>query len=105
MDDALGLLSRKQLGHTMAVFYAELVESEVRMAIKASQAGFFEGDVVVVVQVVNAHQLVAPRQQAEAGVHADEAGGAGEEDFHGYKRPSAAPNGNMLFTSNNTAPG
>ena len=35
VDDSLGLLTRKQLGHTIAVFYAELVEAEVRVACKA----------------------------------------------------------------------
>ena len=39
-------------------------------------------DVVVVVEVVEADHLVAARQQALRDVHADEAGGAGDEDFH-----------------------
>ena len=37
---------------------------------------------VVVVQVVQAHDLVTARQQDLADMHADKAGGAGDKNFH-----------------------
>ena len=42
-----------------------------------------ERRVVVVVQVVDAGDGVAAREQPQRGVHADEAGRAGEQDVHG----------------------
>lgn len=79
VDDALGLFSGKQVGHALAVSHVQLMEGEVRVAAEVRQARFFQSDVVIVVQVVNAHHLVAPRQQAQAGVHANKTGRAGDE--------------------------
>ena len=39
-------------------------------------------DVVVVVEVVEPDHGVAAREQALRDVHADETGGAGDQDFH-----------------------
>ena len=47
-----------------------------------NQAVFLERDFVIVVQVVEADDFVAARQQAQGSGHADEAGGAGNENFH-----------------------
>ena len=56
---------------------------EAGAAFEAGEAGALEVDVVVVVEVVEADDFVAAVEQALGDVRADEAGGAGDEDFHG----------------------
>mmetsp|Transcript_59449 Transcript_59449/g.140639 ORF Transcript_59449/g.140639 Transcript_59449/m.140639 type:complete len:306 (+) Transcript_59449:1652-2569(+) len=72
----------KQLGHALAVGHVHLHEAEARLAVQARQAVLLELGAVVVVEVVQAHHFVAARQQDLADMHADEAGGAGDEYFH-----------------------
>ena len=49
---------------------------------KARQPGLLEIDVVIVVEVVDADHLVAASQQDLGDMHADKAGGTGDENFH-----------------------
>ena len=56
-----------------------------------------QAHVVVVVEVVEADDLVAAREQLLRGVEADEAGGAGDEDLH--RRPSTSPALNTYLMS------
>src|SRR5213082_2951761 len=65
-----------------------LHEAKLRLRREAREARLLERDVVVLVEVVEAHHLVTARQQALGRVRADESGGAGDEDFH--RRPSTA---------------
>ena len=46
------------------------------------QAGFLQGHVVVAVQVVEAHNLIATVEQAVSGEGSNEAGSAGNQYFH-----------------------
>jgi hypothetical protein len=41
-----------------------------------------QADIVVIVEVVDADDRVNAAKEAQSGVHADETGGAGDEDFH-----------------------
>ena len=45
----LGFLARKQLNHTKAIFYTELLEAETWVTSKARQASFFKRRVVVII--------------------------------------------------------
>lgn len=75
-------LHRKQRVQRRIVGHIGLHETEARQRLQLRQPRLLERRVVVVVQVVQAQHLVAPRQQQLGDVHADEASGAGEEDFH-----------------------
>ena len=76
-----------------------------RVVAEARQPCLFQSDVVVVVEVVDAHHFVAAFKQALGQVGTDEAGGAGDEDFHGHSRPSTAVRGRTYLTSNSTQAG
>ncbi|GEC96027.1 hypothetical protein ZRA01_21000 [Zoogloea ramigera] len=52
------------------------------MGREARQAIELELDVVVIVEIVDADDLIAAGQQNLAGVHADKTGSTGDEDFH-----------------------
>src|SRR3990167_5201021 len=118
VDHALGPGVLKQLGHARAVGHVELHEAEAVKAGQLLQACGLERYVLVVVEVVQANDPVAPLQQAQAGVHADEASGTGDEPGDGlaqrlrrlrrqgaHRRASAVPAGSRPLTSYNTAPG
>ena len=51
--------------------------------LKPRQPRLLQRRIVVVVEVVDADDLVAAREQSLADVHADEAGATGDQDFHG----------------------
>jgi hypothetical protein len=68
----------------------------IPVAGKACQAVALELDVVVIVEVVDADDLWPAAKQAQRSVHADEAGGAGEEDFQvGRLQESGALQGSL----------
>ena len=69
--------------HRRAVGDVGLDEGEAGVLPQLRQPGLLEAGIVVAVQVVDADDGVATLQQAEAGVEADEAGGAGDEHAHG----------------------
>ncbi len=48
----------KQINHSGAVIYAAFVEAEVKARGEAEQAGELEFDIIVVVEVISAHNLV-----------------------------------------------
>ncbi len=81
VDDTVEALVGKQPTHRVAVGNVNLVEREVGV-IQLLQSRELEVDVVILVQVVETDDGVAAREQALRDVHADEAGGAGDEDFH-----------------------
>ena len=73
----------EQLRHARAVGEIELDEAEARRGFSSDrEPRLLEPDVVVVVEVVEADHLVAALEQDLRRVVADEAGGAGDEDFH-----------------------
>jgi hypothetical protein len=56
---------------------------EGRMVGNPCEPGLLEIDVVVVVEIVDADDRVAPVQQAKGQRVANESGGAGDENLHG----------------------
>jgi hypothetical protein len=87
---AVEALGREQRLHPGAVGHVQALEAKARLRRQPGQPGLLERRVVVVVEVVDADHLVAARQQALGHVHADEAGRAGDQDFHGRPRAGTA---------------
>ena len=83
VDHALELLAGEQLGHARAVREVELDEAEPRQLLQQLEPRELEAHVVVVVEVVEPDDLVAALEELAGRVVADEAGGAGDEEFHG----------------------
>ena len=81
VDDAIEAFLREQRVDRGPVGDVELVEREVGV-LELLQPRELEVDVVVLVEVVESDHGVAAREQALRDVHADETGGAGDEDFH-----------------------
>ena len=91
VDHAVERLAGKQLAHGGFVFEAALDEGEARFLAQQRQARFLERRVVVVVDVVEADDGVAAREQRAGHVESDEAGGAGDEHVHGYVDSRCSP--------------
>ncbi len=79
---AVEALAREQRLHARAVGQVEPLEAKARLPLQLAEPGLLECRVVVIVEVVDAGDRVTARQQALRGVHADEAGRAGEQDVH-----------------------
>ncbi len=86
VHDALKLLAREQLGHAGLVGQIEFHEAEAALAIELRQARALQGDVIVVVEIVDTDDLIAARQQALRGEVADEARGTGDQQLHGRRQ-------------------
>ena len=82
VHDDIELVFAEQLGDTIAVGDVEFVKVEVGIFRDARKACLFQGDGVVVVQVVDAVNRAAAFQQAQCQGRADETGGAGDENIH-----------------------
>jgi hypothetical protein len=78
----VGAMAGEGLLHRGTVGQVGLHVGVARLVHEAGQARLLQVDVVVVVEAVEAHHLVPALQQAECDMAADEAGGAGDEDFH-----------------------
>ena len=82
VDHALRLMGGKYLLHRRAVRQIRGDMGVPRHIHQPRQSRLLQGDIVVVIEIVEADDLVAARQQALGDVGADEAGGASNEDFH-----------------------
>ena len=60
----------------------ELGENKARIGAQRGQARFLQSYVVVIVEIVDAHHMVAALEQRLGDVEADEPGNAGEKDRH-----------------------
>lgn len=90
MHHAFGLLALKQSQQWGRLFNPEPMERKAVLLSKGGQSGPLEAHVVVVVEVVQAHDLVSVAKQASGRVHADEAGRAGDQDFHAVLAPATS---------------
>ena len=97
---ALKFLAREERGHGRLVGEVELHEAKLRLHREAREARLLERNVVVLIQVIETDHLVTAREQPLGRVRADEAGGAGQENFH--RRPSTAAAGNTCLMSYST---
>jgi len=81
MNDAGEPLVGKQLRHRVSIREVDLLEAERRLLSQQRQPGSLEADVVIVIEVVEPHDLVTSREQAERRVIADKSRGSGNQDF------------------------
>ena len=84
VNHALETFSGEQRGHRRPVGDVHLDEAKIALPRQAGQAGVLEANVVIVVEVVDADHRVTTAQEGQRRVHADETGGAGEEDFQAW---------------------
>ena len=77
-DHSIELFLLKQTRHTVAVSEVEAHEAEVWLVHQPSESSFLEANVVVVVEIVYANDVIPARQQATRGMISDEPGGAGQ---------------------------
>ena len=100
VDDALETVGGKQRREARRIGQVEFLEAESGARAVWGLRGQrveprpLEPRVVIVVEIVDAGDFVAAREQALRNVHADEPGGAGDENFHArrpigkYSKPS-----------------
>ena len=84
IDHGVEVALFEQVFHDHAVGDVPVDEAEVGEGLELFQPREFQCGVVVVVQAVDADDVVAAREQDLRDVHADESGCAGEQDFHGF---------------------
>ena len=60
----------------------ELLEAEARCFAEPLQPGLLQADVVIFVEVIDADDGIAPREQGDGDAIADEPGGPGDENGH-----------------------
>ena len=82
IDHPLGLVRPEGGGDALPVLDVQAQVGEAGMRQGAGQAGLLEAHVVIVVEVVDADDLVTPFEQAQGEGGTDEAGAAGDEYFH-----------------------
>jgi hypothetical protein len=86
VDDAVEAFGREEGFHARPVGDVELDEAESVVRLQAGQPVLLEPDVVIVVEIVQADDLVAALEQAQGRGHADKSGSAGDKDLHASGR-------------------
>ena len=89
VDDLLETFLREQRFHRRAVLEIDAHHRERVVVIEKRSARLLQRDVVVVVEVIEAHDRVAALQELLRGVKADEPGGACDEYLHAGVFPAA----------------
>ena len=83
MNDARKAPLGKECRHAAAVSQIQLLEAEIAMRGETGQTRLLEAHLVVVVQVVDAGDLMTGGQQPLGHMVSDKAGRAGEQYLHG----------------------
>src|SRR5579862_5472208 len=100
MHDSWKLLTGKELGNTLGIGEVEFLEPESRLLLKPREARLLEGHIVILIEIVEADDLIASPKQPQCRVIADEASRSGEQDLH--SRPSTSAAGNTCLMSYST---
>jgi len=82
MNDAIEALAREEFGNSRPIADIQLDEAKSAARFEKAQPVELQRNVVVIVQVVEADDFVTPVKQAQRSGPANEAGGAGKQDFH-----------------------
>ena len=91
MQDAVHAFERQPV-HRLVVGDVGAQEGEAGQAVQARQTGALQHPVVIAVEIVDPDDRLAAGEQGRGGMHADEAGDAGDEDAHGRSvRIAGAP--------------
>ena len=116
IDDPLGPVRGKHSLDFLAVGEVGFYKMKIVLALQPRQTRELQIDVVIVVEVVNADDLVTAGDQRSCGLRADEARDAGNKNLHAihlptvaagqarpafqnYSRPSLASTGNTCLRS------
>ncbi len=98
VDDPLDVALCKEVFHARAVGQVEFLEAESVLFAKPCEPGLLQRRIVVGIQVVEADDLVAAREQESGDVVADEACRTRDQHFH-QSRPSDCPRSSRYLMS------
>jgi hypothetical protein len=98
MDHPIETTVRKERRHRRPVGDIHLDEAEIPLPRQAMKSVPLEADIVIVIEVVDAEHAIAPTKKLERGLHTDETGSAGDENFQG-PLPSGCLAGGLLESS------
>jgi hypothetical protein len=107
MDDALEAALGEEPGHAVAVGEVEPFEAEAIMAVEAGEPRLLQGGIVIIVEIVDADDLVAAFEQDPGRLVADEAGRSRHQNAHDPSRaaePSTTSIGQAGAAVNALAP-
>jgi hypothetical protein len=82
MHHPVDRLIAKQALHPGPIGEIEPVKRKTRLRLQSGQPGLLEGDLVVVIEVVQPDDRLAARQQALGQMKTDETGRAGDQNRH-----------------------
>ena len=82
MHDPVEALGGEQRRTRLRVADIEAVEGKARMRLQPREACLLELGIVIVVEVVDADDLVIALEQPLRDMHADEAGSSGDQNLH-----------------------
>jgi len=97
VHDPREALAREQCADLRGVRQIELHEAEGGVAFEPLEARLLEGDVVVLVEIIETHHLVTLAEQPLRRRRPDEPGGACDQDLHNL--PSTCAAGNRCLMS------
>ena len=100
VNDARKFLARKERTHRIVVREVQLLEAEVGLCGEPREPCLLQRDVIVLVEIVQTHHLVAAGQQLVRGVRPNESRRTGHQYLH--RRPSTALAGNTCLMSYTT---
>ena len=81
VDHAIEALFPEQPGHAVTVGQVHTEQTKPRLRCESREARLLERGIVIVVDDIEAHHLIATGQQTFAGMIADEARGSGHQNF------------------------
>src|SRR5579863_5872333 len=102
MHDSWKLLAGKEPSNALGIGEVEFLEPKGRLLLKPCEARLLECHIVILVEVVEADDLMAARQQPQRRVIADEAGGSGQQDLH--ERLSTSRTASRIFIAGHPPP-
>ena len=82
VDDAIKFVFVKERRYCQAVSDVELDEAKAVAAVQVVQARGFQSHIVIIIEIVDADDLVAPVEQSFRRVKTDKASGPCYQDFH-----------------------
>src|SRR5262249_10272765 len=80
MDDSCGAIVGEKAIHSFSIAQVELSECKAFLPLELIEPGVLQPHIVVVVDVVEPDDVVAPRKKAPADMKTDKSGGAGNEN-------------------------
>src|SRR5438128_11012754 len=83
MDDGAQIgLALDEAKHRVAIGNIKPGEPEAGIGVQPGKPSLLEGDIVIIVQIIDADDLLAAVQQRSANMETDKAGGTSEENRH-----------------------